>query len=434
MTRRRREPRLGPVDRVFISMGTDIASDHHLHNTLVMRLPGAPPELQHLQRHVAARIECLPALTMRLGARNRRWTAGPPVKIADQVHALAVPPGGITALEHSLVTQDLPEGALWSLVLAHGYADNEYALCYRSHHAFQDGQAAMHVLKVLFGRQPDVTDTSDPGPRWQAVRALRPAGLAAVIAELAMSLLPASRRSKASIGAARDIGHSSAAAAERRPSSVDVDGLRMHALARRTHVSVNDIYLTCVAAALTEQVGPQRRHACVPLDLRARGENTEGPGNCLGMVRVALPSGPEGPTPTDVRRASRHTRSPHYRTAMRALLDLFPGPVTRWATRHLLAPGRTQLVASYMAFPRFLTFAGQTAHDAYAIPPLLPAHVCFSVLSTYGRKARVAFTSAPGTSDPQGLTDAWCQALEQLEAPPTHEPGWCRDGRGHRRS
>ncbi|MEU1801559.1 wax ester/triacylglycerol synthase domain-containing protein [Streptomyces sp. NPDC019937] len=410
------------MDRAFTSMGVDIASDHHLHHTLVLRLPGEPPGLQLLQRHVAARIERLPALTVRLGARNRRWTAGPPVRIADQVRALAVPPGGVAALEHCLAGQDLPEGTLWSLTLAHGYADDEYALCYHSHHAFQDGQAAMHVLQVLFGVQPDVTDTRDPGPRWRAVRAVRPAGLAAVMAGLARSLLPAPHMSEALAGGVRGIGRSSPATTERRVGSVDVDGLRMHRLARRAHVSVNDIYLTCVAAALTEHAGPQRRHACVPLDLRGRGEDTDGPGNCLGMARVALGEGPEGPTPAEVCRASRHTRSPHYRAAMRALLDLAPGPVARWATRHLLSPGSTQLVASYMAFPRSLAFAGRTAHDVYAIPPLLPGHVCFSVLSTYGRKVRVAFSSAPGDPEPQCLTDAWYQALERLEALSQREP------------
>lgn len=412
-----RPPCLGHVDRVCLAMGADTGMDHHLQNAHVLRLPGAPPGLELLRQHVAERATHLPALTLRRPeAGSHRWTASPPLNPADHVRALTLPPGDVTTLEQALLDRGLLDGALWSLSLVDGYAEDEYALCYRSHHAFQDARSGTHTLRVLFGADPNRASDSSP-VRFRPVRGLRPAALTAVVADIAVSLL-AVRHPPAGLGGGGShpgdgSGWGPGLDGRRRVGGVSVDGARIHAVARRTQVSVNDVYLALVAAALTEHAGPAQRHACVPLDLRVRGEDDGGLGNCLGMTRVKLPA--DNPEPATIHGATRRARSPAYRTAMRTVSDLAPGPVGRWATRHLVDPRRSQLVASNVTYPHPLGFAGAMAHDAFVLSALLPGHGCVSTISTFGRTIRVGFITGPGAPDPQRLADAWFEALQHLE-------------------
>ncbi|WP_221358996.1 WS/DGAT domain-containing protein [Streptomyces beigongshangae] len=399
------EPRLGPVDRAFLAMGRHPASDHDLHNVYVLRLPGAPPALGVLRRHVSERVASLPELTCRLGVGGRRWTIDSSQEIAGQIDSLTVPPGGVAALEGALLGRDLPGCGLWSLTSVHGYSDEEYALCFSSHHALQDAGAAMHTLRVLFGTAPDHACR-----RFRPLSALQPVATATVATDLAVSLLPARW--------AGEGGFACSTASGRRISGVQVEGARLHAVARRTRVSVNDVFVALVASALTKQVGLRALHACVPLDLRLRGEQRDGLGNCVGMIRVALPTGGDGPALAAVHRATEHARSSPYRAALRALHDLSPSRIGMWITRRLLDARRSQLIASYVTFPWGLAFAGRPVRDAFALSSPLLGQLCASTLSVFGGRVRVGFVTGKGTPDlhPQCLADTWCEELASLES------------------
>ncbi|WP_407284979.1 wax ester/triacylglycerol synthase domain-containing protein [Streptomyces sp. BP-8] len=408
-------PRRNPVDVAFDQLARRATRDSHLHNTHVLLFEGGAPSLAAVRDHVARQAAALPALAhIAHGRRWRQVTAADPCAHVHEI-ALADRSGGRDLLLQAMLEQDLPpHGPRWGVWLVHGYADDEYALCYRSHHGFQDASAALYSVRALFGTRG--LDGIEPPKRDR----LSLSAAARVVGDLALAFLPAGRVA----------GLVPGSPGARAVVQAEVDLRRLHALAGATGRSINDVYLAVTAVAVgawvsDEGVGQGQLHTCVPLDTRLRGETETGLGNKLGMARVRLSdlkdicTGSQGTTGgvaahsrTD---AASRIRMPEYRAAMRHLLDLVPGPVGRWSVRHLLHPRHTAMVTSRVVYPKRLAFGGAPVIDAFVIPSLLPGHLCFSTLSSLGSSAHVAFVADAALPGVDHLARRWTTALTDLE-------------------
>ncbi|MGK5630549.1 wax ester/triacylglycerol synthase domain-containing protein [Streptomyces sp. URMC 123] len=399
-------PRRSPVDEAFDALARRAPRDEYLHNTHVLLLPGAPPTVAAVREHVARRAAAVPALAV--VARSRRWHRLVAADPGAHVHEIALTDrlGGRDLLARTMLEQSLPaHGPRWGVWLVHGYADAEYALCYRSHHGFQDASAALFTLRALFGTPEDMPCALPGRDRlsWSAA--------ARVIGDMALSFAPAGRvvRPAATPGSTRLVVRA------------EVDLRRLHALAVAARVSVNDVHLALTATAVTswaraEALGPTAPHACVPLDLRVRGEAGTGLGNSIGVARVRLSDLArllEDPDAADG--VGARVRSVEYRAATRRLLALAPGPIARWVARHQAHPRHTSMIASRVVYPRRLAFGGQPVRDAFAIPSLLPGQLCFSTLTSLGRGAQVAFVADAALPGAEHLARRWAAALTRLE-------------------
>ncbi|MEV6034412.1 wax ester/triacylglycerol synthase domain-containing protein [Nonomuraea sp. NPDC052116] len=147
-------------DRLFLGeLGS--ARDHRLHIALAARMPGPAPDSWELRRRVAEAATRAPVLTYRLARKG--WEPDPAFDPACHVVEYRVAPGrdvGAAVVDAVRENRLLPEHPLWSLMVVHGYAADEHILCYRVHHAFQDGVGAARIATraVLLGRTVPAPD------------------------------------------------------------------------------------------------------------------------------------------------------------------------------------------------------------------------------------------------------------------------------------
>ncbi|MGC0420132.1 wax ester/triacylglycerol synthase domain-containing protein [Embleya sp. AB8] len=404
----RPDTRRNGIEAVLDALARKAPRDSHLHNTHVLLLKGRAPTLALVRDHVRTRAPNVPALGC--VARGGRWTTSSAFEAADHVHELVLDDrtGGHDLLASALLDGDLPVHApRWGLWLVHGYADDEYALCYRSHHGFQDASASQSCIRGLFGAPAPDNDAPPMRPR------LSPKAAARVTRDLAHAFLPTGRPPRLPAG-----GDGARAIARAR-----VDLTRLHAVACAAGVSINDVHLALSAAAVHAWIrwaNPDRRtlYACVPLDTRLRGKTETGVGNKLGMIRVPLHDGEEvtAESLTATATSAADTRAPEYRATARRMLELVPGPVGRWATHHLLRPAHTAMINSRVAYPRGLSFADTPVHDAFVVPSLFPGHLCFITLSSHGSNAHVAFVTDARRPALDRTIRHWQACLDALEA------------------
>jgi diacylglycerol O-acyltransferase len=132
--------------------------------------------LADLRRHLAARLDQLPAFRWRvvpfpLGLAHPMFVADPRFDLADHLcHAVLPEPGGPEELDAAcaqLASQRLDRGRpLWRMTLIDGLADGRQAMALEIHHALMDGVALRTTLaRVFSGEEPAVSR-----PPWQPGR------------------------------------------------------------------------------------------------------------------------------------------------------------------------------------------------------------------------------------------------------------------------
>ncbi|OKJ13930.1 hypothetical protein AMK19_11250 [Kitasatospora sp. CB01950] len=120
------------------------------------RMPGPAPALDDLKALLADAVDRAPTLSYRITGRGRRarWEVDPGFDIGRHVLECRVRPGRSVqqAVMDALRANPLPrEHPLWSVIVLHGYRQDEFTLCYRAHHAFQDGMAVARTCEAVFG-------------------------------------------------------------------------------------------------------------------------------------------------------------------------------------------------------------------------------------------------------------------------------------------
>ncbi|MFF4615310.1 wax ester/triacylglycerol synthase domain-containing protein [Nonomuraea jabiensis] len=266
-------------DRLFLGeVGS--ARDHRLHIALAARMPGPAPASGELRRLVAESAARAPVLTYRLARGG--WEPDPAFDPACHVVEYRVPPGrdvGAAVVDAVRDNRLLPEHPLWSLMVVHGYAADEHILCYRAHHAFQDGVGAARIATraVLLGRTVPA-----PGPnaamRAPAMARMRLLATAARLAAPSARLRPPPGRT----GRARTF-------------FLSLDLAAFREIAAATGASVPQVGLAVLAGALRawnpahwRKAGRRGTTVSFPLNLNGRLRDG-GLGNGATIVPVVLP-------------------------------------------------------------------------------------------------------------------------------------------------
>ncbi|WP_431907280.1 wax ester/triacylglycerol synthase domain-containing protein [Nonomuraea jabiensis] len=271
------------ADRLFLGkLGS--ARDHRLHIALAARMPGPAPDSGELRRLVEESAARAPVLTYRLARAG--WERDPAFDPACHVVEYQVAPGrdvGAAVVDAVRDNRLLPEHPLWSLMVVHGYAADEHILCYRAHHAFQDGVGAARIATraVLLGR---TVPAPDPGVavRAPAMAQMRLLATAARLAAPSARLRPPPGRT----GRVR---------AGARTFFLRLDLAAFREIAAATGASVPQVGLAVLAGALRawnpahwRKAGRRGTTVSFPLNLNGRLRDG-GLGNGATVMPVVLP-------------------------------------------------------------------------------------------------------------------------------------------------
>ncbi len=140
----------------------------HMAIGAVLMFAGTPPAQADFLTHIRSRVHQLPRLRQRLqppplGLGTPFWVDDPHFDIHRHVHRVELPaPGGegrFRELVGELLAPPLERvKPLWELTLVEGFAEDRFAIVYKTHHAMADGISAVDIGMLLF----DVEPVSEP--------------------------------------------------------------------------------------------------------------------------------------------------------------------------------------------------------------------------------------------------------------------------------
>ncbi|MEU4105527.1 wax ester/triacylglycerol synthase domain-containing protein [Streptomyces tanashiensis] len=399
---------LAVLDRLSLDVAALHATDSALHLGGLVVLEGEPPSRVRVLEHLRRRVGLLPELAHRLsgGPGRPRWEPDPGFDPDRHLYESAGG-AGPSALAAELLRQPLPrDRPLWGLWLVRRAGGGRWALCYRAHHAFQDGAAAVATLERLLG--------PEEAPRGRALtfRPPRPVDWAAVLPEFR----PARR---VTWWPALDAPPAQAYTA----AFADVDMARLHALGRRTGATVPQLCL-----ALTTEVlralhpdgwgpdGPGHGLALrANLGISVRDPDDPRPhlGNRVAVAGVDLPCGEPDPDERLDRlgRALDHTRLARLADAHRVVLRKLPYRIGRLTLSRSVDARYTPLGVADLRVRRPLGFAGTPATGVYALPVMVPGQPLFVAWVTHRRRLHVTFLADRSLAGAERLPEAWESAL-----------------------
>lgn len=436
----------------------------------VLVLTGEKVTLEVLRRHVANRLDAVPALRGRLlpvpGGLGR------PVLVDDHALDLRVhvcerrlaAPGDEAELDRwcaRAMERPLDRRApLWRMTLLHGLAGSRQALVMRIHHCLVDGLALVNTFDRLLGPladdrpedRPDLAGgtagSGDAGPAPSAVRLLL-AGLADQ-ARAARSLpslvrrthesLRAERGERTTCGAAPPAGREAPGtvinrglASARRVARTELASPDLRAVKRAAGVTFNDVALAVVAGALRDYLLARRALpvcplvARVPVSLEPAG-SARMLGNRISGWTTTLATDEEEPWCRLVRigAATREAKR-RFATARAALLEdwlaQLPPALVGWALRHGEALRRRDLdridanvtVSSLRGPRRALALGGAPVEGLHLAGPPNSGVATNVVLTDYGSRLFVGIlTFADSVDDPAELAQGMHRALGEL--------------------
>ena len=442
-------PRLSTQDRITLDLARR-GADSAMHLGLVLLLDGPAPTRAELVAHLAARLPAVPELGCRIeGPPARpRWAVDHSFDPARHVHELLLPgadagdPDRVLAAVLDLpLPGDRPRWGVWLLRPAPG-ADGTagptgYALCYRAHHAFQDGAAAMATAEELFGarwpvppRRPAEPGAGAPGAASAgAIPGMRAGsgGSGRHRAATVRDLLPPLRRSADWSGLDRPL------TGRRSASTAVVELAGLHAVCRATGASLNQVCLAAATATLRAW-HPGDRPAALPTGtLHANlGVSVRGPedphrllGNRAGVLRVGLPCG-EG-SPLDQLRQLQQQVTPGRVADLgrrhRALFQRMPYWYGRLGLRHSLDPRYTPLSLADVRLRRPLAFGDTPVRLVFPLPVSVPGQPLFIAWTVGRRQLQVTFLTDDALTGGAELPGLWRRALTALEAAATPPSG-----------
>ncbi|WP_426363724.1 wax ester/triacylglycerol synthase domain-containing protein [Streptomyces sp. E-08] len=403
---------LATLDRLVLDLAALHATDSALHLGGLVTFEGEPPARAAVLAHLAGRVGRLPELAHRLagGPGRPRWEPDPGFDPDRHLHETAGGDEPLTVVAE-LLRQPLPrDRPLWGIWLVRRVGGGRWGLCYRAHHAFQDGAAAVATLERLLG--PD----EPPRARALTFRPPRPVSWAAVLPEFR----PARR---VTWWPALDVPPAQAYAA----SFADVDTARLHALGRLTGATVPQLCLALTTEALRawhpDSWGPggpgQGRVLRANLGIGVRDPEDPRPllGNRVAVAGVDLPCGEPDPARRLARlgRALDHTRLARLADAHRVVLGRLPYRIGRLTLRHGIDPRHTPLTVADLRVRRPLGFAGNPATGVHALPIMTPGQPLFVAWVTHRRRLHVTFLADRALPGAERLPEAWESALAAHE-------------------
>lgn len=431
--------------------------------------PDAVAEL--LEQRLVARF---PRFRQRIAERAGRGPAfevDPFFDVGNHLHRRVLPPPGdraaLQALVGDLITPPLDPGKpLWHVYLIEDH-EGGAAMLWRIHHCIADGIALARVmLSITDGGEEAAIEPVPPAglargalrrladfPR-DAVAAIRGAGDAAVH-EGMESLAHPDRLRELAGTALRDVSTAArllAAPAERESDlRAPLSGTRKVAwsepfplarikeAARRRRVTINDLLVTALAAALHEQRGsglPDEIHAMIPFNLRSLEEPVPADlGNDFALILLALPVGPVAPAERLREVSSRMDaiKDSHEAPIAYGILSAI-GLTPPWVEDRLIGffTEKASLVVTNVPGPRHqLSFAGAPITGVLVWAPCSGSLGMTVSIYSYSGEVTVGFMTDTALSlDPDLLARAYEAELGALVG----SPGPDGNGEGIRRA
>jgi diacylglycerol O-acyltransferase / wax synthase len=177
--------RLSSFDTSFLANEKDNA---HMAIGAVLAFDGSPPSQGEFLAQIRSRLHLLPRLRQRLltpplGLGTPFWVDDETFDVRRHVDRRSLPAPGTDAemreLGGELLAPPLDRGKpLWELTLVDGFAEERFAIVYKTHHAMADGISAVDIGMLLFDVAPDAPPPAGEEP-WRPRRSPSGAGLAA---------------------------------------------------------------------------------------------------------------------------------------------------------------------------------------------------------------------------------------------------------------
>ncbi|MEW1552134.1 wax ester/triacylglycerol synthase domain-containing protein [Streptomyces tsukubensis] len=395
--------RLGPFDLMFLPAGPRVSTRIPM-AVLSLEFDGEPPPDEQFAAQVAERARHMPALNVLQPTPGARFFPSGTWAFDTGVHVLhhRLPtPAETPALLAALLTQPLPEAPAppWDLrLIRFDDAPRRFGLCYRIHHALQDGVGAAHTLLALTGDD----QAAGPYPHQPARPTAR--GLLHAAAEWARATRPA--RSPAALpGPAKPSGRFTV-------DSREIPENRARELADRHGSTVNDVCLAALGLALGHTLHTPHRtlSAALPMSYRTATDRYT-PGNHMLPGRLVLP--------TAARNLAEAVRLVHATTdplrrhrakdSRRAALALLPNRIGAAVLGTNTRPAT--IIASSLTFPLPPRVNGARmtgASGVFAPDESLAAFLAFT--RACGR-VRCTVVHDEATELPDALLDGWTNAF-----------------------
>jgi WS/DGAT/MGAT family acyltransferase len=175
--------RLSSFDTSFLANEKDNA---HMAIGAVLVFDGEPPTQAEFLAQIRSRLHQLPRLRQRLlrpplGLGTPFWVDDETFDVRRHVDRVTLPSPGTDAEMRALAGELLAppldrRKPLWELTLVDGFAEDRFAIVYKTHHAMADGISAVDIGMLLFDVAPDAPE---PGPEepWRPERTPSHTGL-----------------------------------------------------------------------------------------------------------------------------------------------------------------------------------------------------------------------------------------------------------------
>jgi WS/DGAT/MGAT family acyltransferase len=273
--------RLSSFDTSFLANEKDNA---HMAIGAILVFDGPPPSEDEFLALVRSRLHLLPRLRQRLlsaplGLGTPFWVDDETFDVHRHVSAAILPAPGtnaeLRALAGRLMAPPLDRRKpLWELTLVSGFAEDRFAVVYKTHHAMADGISAVDIGMLLFNVE-QTTEPPDPEEPWRPHRTPSHAGLGVRAATGVVATLRRCLRWLS--GAARD-----PADASRRTSDglIGLWEVTWNLLRPAPRVPINP-----------DGVGPQREFAWEQFDLAEFKRIKNALGGTVNDVSLAVATG-----------------------------------------------------------------------------------------------------------------------------------------------
>ncbi|HVV89431.1 MAG TPA: wax ester/triacylglycerol synthase family O-acyltransferase [Solirubrobacterales bacterium] len=177
--------RLSSFDTSFLANEKDNA---HMAIGALLVFDGSPPTQEEFLAQIRSRLHQLPRLRQRLltpplGLGTPFWVDHETFDVRRHVARATLPAPGtdaeLRALAGELLAPPLDRSKpLWELTLVDGFAEERFAIVYKTHHAMADGISAVDIGMLLFDVDREAAPPAPEQP-WQPHRSPSGAGLAA---------------------------------------------------------------------------------------------------------------------------------------------------------------------------------------------------------------------------------------------------------------
>ncbi|WP_326689421.1 MULTISPECIES: wax ester/triacylglycerol synthase domain-containing protein [unclassified Streptomyces] len=464
------EPRpLSVRDRLILDLARR-GPDSSLHLGGLLLFAGRPPRTDELAAQLAARVLAAPELTYRLveggsggrpdGSRPGRgrsvgrrpvWVPDAAFDVRRHIHRVTVPgsvPRDPDATLRAVLDQPLErDRPLWGVWLveregSRGERDGRgerggpgqggrgegFALCYRAHHAFQDGRAAVETMERLFGPPPHQR-TSPLGAQLATAPARGDWGLT-VLKDLLPPVRPtaswpALTALTGSAAPGTDAGRTAGRGTGRVAVTGSCDLAPLHAVSRATRAGITQICLAAVTAALRAWhpdawAGDPALslRATFAISLRTADDPLRLLGNHGGVATVPLPCGEPSPMRqlALLQREVTHARLSAVGRRHRVLFDRLPYWCGRIGLSRGIDPRYVPLTLADVRARARLTWAGQPPVAFFPVPVSVPGQPLFVAWTTYGGQLHATFVGHSAVPGIEALPALWNAGLAALAA------------------